>query len=181
MISDVRRPTLGLPGLPVRLRPFTAADAPALVRHGNDRVVWQNMRDQFPHPYTLAAAERYLGMVGSEAGRQDVTLCMEVNGEAAGSISLLFKHDIDRRSAEIGYWLGREHWGRGYVSAAVQTLTDYGFAHFDLARVYATVFAHNAASGRVLEKAGFYFEACLRQAVTKDGQTIDGLVYARLK
>jgi ribosomal-protein-alanine N-acetyltransferase len=180
MTDDLRRPTLVLPDLPVILRPFTLADAPALVRHGDDRGIWLNMRDRFPHPYTLASAEGYLNFVASEDGQHDVLLAIEVAGEAAGSISLLFKHDVSRRSAEIGYWLGREHWGKGYVTAAVQALTAYGFAHFDLARIYAMVFAHNEASGKVLEKAGYTFEARLRQAITKDHQTMDGLVYAAL-
>jgi RimJ/RimL family protein N-acetyltransferase len=175
---ELRRPVLALPGLPVVLRPFTLADAPALVRHGNDQSIAQNMRDVFPHPYTTESAERYLNFVASEQGMKDATLCIEVEGEAAGSISLLFKHDISRRSAEIGYWLGRAHWGKGYGTAAVRALTNYGFAQFDLARIYAVVFAHNAASGRVLEKAGYELEARLRQAVTKNNQTFDGLLYA---
>jgi RimJ/RimL family protein N-acetyltransferase len=104
-----------------------------------------------------------------------------VAGEAVGSISLLFKHDVSRRSAEIGYWLGRAHWGRGIATAAVQSLAEYGFTQHDLARVYAVVFAHNDASGRVLEKAGFTLEARLRRAITKDGQTMDGLLYALVR
>lgn len=171
-------PVLAFPEADALLRPFAPADAPALARHANDRGVWLNLRDRFPHPYSLADAEWYVNFVNSEEGRRDVHLCIAVGGEAAGSISLLFKSDVSRRSAEIGFWLGREHWGRGIVPAAVRALTAYGFAHFDLARVYAEVFVHNAASARALEKAGYSFEARLRQAITKDNQTMDGLLYA---
>ena len=173
-------PVLPLPEAGALLRPFAPADAAALARHANDRGIWLNLRDRFPHPYSLADAEAYIAMVSSEEGRRDLHLCVEVAGEAVGSISLLFKQDVNRRSAEIGYWLGRAHWGRGIAAAAVQALTGYGFAHYDLARIYAVVFGHNAASGRVLEKAGFTLEARLRQAITKDGQTIDGLLYVQV-
>ncbi|MBD2769291.1 GNAT family N-acetyltransferase [Hymenobacter sp. BT664] len=174
-------PVLPLPDVDALLRPFAPADAAALAHHANDRGIWQNLRDRFPHPYSLADAEGYIAFVNSEAGRQDLHLCVEAGGEAIGSISLLFKQDVSRRSAEIGYWLGRAHWGRGIASAAVRVLAAYGFTQHDLARIYALVFDHNAVSGRVLKKAGFAFEARLRQAITKDGQTIDGLLYALVR
>lgn len=176
--DDRRRPVLPLPAVGAVLRPFRPEDAAALATHANEQLIWRNMRDRFPHPYALADAERYIGFItGPDAG-QEMALCVEVAGEAAGSISLLFKHDISRRSAEIGYWLGRAHWGRGIATAAVRALTDYGFAHFNLARIYALVFSSNDASARVLMKAGYEFEGRLRQAVTKDGRTMDGLLFA---
>ena len=174
-------PVLPLAEAGALLRPFAPADAPALARHANDRGIWLNLRDRFPHPYSLADAEAYIAMVSSAEGQRDLHLCIEVAGEAAGSISLLFKQDVSRRSAEIGYWLGQAHWGHGVATAAVQALSKYGFAHYDLARLYAVVFSHNVASGRVLEKAGFTLEARLRQAVTKDGQTMDALLYAQVR
>ncbi|HEX8329080.1 MAG TPA: GNAT family N-acetyltransferase [Hymenobacter sp.] len=168
---------LPLPEVEAVLRPFAPTDASALAQHANDRSIWLNLRDRFPHPYAVADAEAYIAMA-TAADEHDLHLCIDVAGEAVGCISLLFKQDVSRRSAEIGYWLGREVWGRGIGTAAVRALAAHGFAHHDLARIYAVVFAYNAASGRVLEKAGFDFEARLRQAVTKDGQTVDGLLYA---
>ncbi|WP_400192700.1 GNAT family N-acetyltransferase [Hymenobacter sp. B81] len=169
---------LPLPVAGARLRPFEPADAPALARHANDRGIWRNLRDRFPHPYELQDAERYIAFVSSAEGRQHVHLCVEVDGEAAGSISVLFQADIDRRAAEIGYFIGRPYWGRGIATAAVRALSAYALAHFDLCRLYASVFAYNPASARVLEKAGYAFEGRLRRSVTKDGQTVDGLLYA---
>jgi RimJ/RimL family protein N-acetyltransferase len=106
---------------------------------------------------------------------------MEVNGEAVGGIGLEPQADVARRSAEIGYWLGEAYWGRGIATEAVRAVTDYGFAHGDLVRIYATVFEWNRASMRVLEKAGYQLEGRRRQAVTKDGQTIDDLLYAIIR
>ena len=178
--ANLLRPTLLLPGTGARLRPWAAADAPALARHANDRAIWLNLRDRFPHPYHLADAEAYLALVtGPDA--EHLHLCLEVEGEAAGSVSVLFKQDVNRRGAEVGYWLGQTHWGRGLATAAVRVLTAYAFAHFDLCRLYAVVYAHNPASGRVLEKAGYALEGRLRQAITKDGHTFDALLYARVQ
>lgn len=175
------RPTLELSGRGARLRPWQSSDAAALRLEGNNRDIWRNLRDRFPHPYTLADAEQHLRFVASPEGMTDVHLCIEVAGEVAGSISLLFKHDVNWRSAEIGYFVGQRFWGRGITTAAVVALTEYAFATFDLCRLYAVVFAPNAASARVLEKAGYELEARLRKSITKDGQTMDALLYALIK
>lgn len=175
-------PTLTLP-LPdgARLRPWQLADAPALVSAANDRAVWRNMRDRFPHPYTAAHARFFLEELATNPDSPELVLAIEADGVAVGSVGLVFKQDVSRRSAEVGYWLGRAAWGRGLATAALQALTEYAFAHHDLARLYALVFAWNPASARVLEKAGYDLEARLRQAITKDGETLDGLLYARLR
>jgi RimJ/RimL family protein N-acetyltransferase len=178
--TELLRPTLLLTVAGARLRPFQPADATTLAWHANDRDIWRNLRDRFPHPYALADAEWYVSFVENE-DRNNLHLCIEVDGQAAGSISVLFKEDISRREVEIGYWLGRSFWGRGIVTEATRVLSEYALAHFDLCRLYATVFEYNPASARVLEKAGFSFEARLRKAITKDGQTVDGLLYALVK
>jgi len=180
-VSDfyLPRPVLELPAAGARLRPWATTDAKSLAYHANDADVARNLRDAFPHPYDLADARQYLNLV-MPASVSELTLAIEVDGQAAGSISLLFQTDIGRRSAELGYWLGRACWGRGIATAAVGALSAYGFARFDLARLYATVFADNAASAKVLEKCGYALEGRLRQAVTKQGRTFDALLYARL-
>ena len=86
-----------------------------------------------------------------------------------------------RRSAEIGYWLGEPFWGRGIATAALRAVTDYAFAQHDLVRLHAAVYEWNPASARVLEKVGYVLEGRLRKSVTRDGQTIDGLLYARIR
>lgn len=179
-LPSLLRPTLELPGLPARLRPWRLTDAEALARHANDADIARYLRDIFPHPYGIADAQHYLSLVTDPASAE-LTLAFEVEGEAAGSISLLFQSDVSRRSAEVGYWLTRRFWGRGLATAAVRALSDYGLAHFDLVRLYATVYAPNLASARVLEKAGYTLEGRLRQAVTKHQQVLDALLYARVK
>jgi RimJ/RimL family protein N-acetyltransferase len=156
------------------IRPWQAGDEDALVRHANNRKIWLNVRDRFPHPYTRADAERWISTASDEPL---TSFAIEVNGEAVGGIGVVLGQDIYRCSGEIGYWLGEEYWGRGIVTEAVKAMTDYAFATFDLSRIWAGVFEWNAASAKVLEKAGYKLEARLRKAVIKDGQIIDELLY----
>jgi len=161
-----------------RLRPWRRGDEAALARHANDREVWLNLRDRFPHPYTRADAEAWLRLAAQLPA--PTQFAIEVEGEDAGGIGLELQPDVHRRSAEIGYWLGRAHWGRGIMTEAVRAVTDLGFATFDLCRIYALVFAWNPASARVLEKADYELEGRLRSSVTKAGRTIDQWLYARI-
>jgi [ribosomal protein S5]-alanine N-acetyltransferase len=158
------------------VRSWRRGDAPSVARYANNYKVWRNVRDRFPHPYTLMDAEEWVRYALRE--KPEVSFAVEVGGEAAGGIGLVLGEDIHRRTAEIGYWLGEPFWGRGIMSEAVRALTDYAFQTFDLARVYAGVFESNPASMRVLEKAGYSFEARLRKAVTKEGRTMDEFIYA---
>ncbi|MBI2826578.1 MAG: GNAT family N-acetyltransferase [Planctomycetia bacterium] len=161
------------------LRPWRLDDADALVRHANNRHIWQNLRDAFPHPYTAEDADRWLPT--AVGNNPPTSFAIVIGDEPVGGIGIVPKDDVYRRSAELGYWLSEEHWGRGITTDAVRAIVDYAFATFDLCRLYAGVFDWNPASARVLEKAGFTFEARLRRAVTKDGRTADELVYALVR
>ena len=161
------------------LRQWRPTDVAALVRHADNRNIWRNVRDRFPHPYTREAAEMWVSL--AHQNPYEPSFAIAVDGEAIGGIGLIFGQDIDRRSAEIGYWLSEEYWGRGIVTAAVRAMSEYAFAQFDLIRIWACVFEWNPGSMRVLEKAGFTREGILRKAATKDGQTIDVVLYAMIR
>jgi RimJ/RimL family protein N-acetyltransferase len=90
-----------------------------------------------------------------------------INGKAVGSIGICQQEDVERVSAEIGYWLGEEFWNRGIMTEAVKRMVRYAFENFSLHKIYAKVFGFNGASKAVLEKAGFSCEAILRQAALK--------------
>lgn len=158
------------------LRPWRRGDEESLVRHANSRAVWRNLRDAFPHPYTFADATNWIQVANPTIPITNFAIV--VDGAAVGGIGLVLRDDVFRRSAEIGYWLGEAYWGREIVTEAVRGVTDYAFATFDLCRLYAGVFEWNPASARVLEKAGYEFEGRMRKSVTKDGETIDELIYA---
>lgn len=176
MRNPLLKPTLELPILGARLRPWRFSDAATLAQQANDKSIWQNLRDTFPHPYTAQDAEFFLSLVADD--QRDLYLAIELAGVAVGSIGVHFKTDVRRRSAEVGYWLAREQWGRGLATAATKAVSDYVLANFDICRLYAVVFDTNNASARVLEKAGYELEARLRRSITKNGQTLDSLLYA---
>lgn len=158
------------------VRSWEAADADATARHANDHAVWLNLRDRFPHPYTRSHADSFIHSVTSNP--PETTFCIEVDGEAAGGIGFMLHSDIERVSAEVGYWLGRNCWGRGICTEALRAITAYAIANHGLTRLYALPFAHNAASCRVLEKAGYVLEGHLRRSAIKDGQICDQKLYA---
>ena len=166
-----------LPSL--RLRPWRPADRAALLLHANDRAVWRNMADRFPHPYTEADADAWFEIANAPGG--SLHLAIELEGQAIGGAGVIAGEGVDFHSGEFGYWLGRAHWGRGYATAAARALREHAFAQGRFKRLEARVYAWNPASMRVLEKAGFTREALLRRSVRKDGQLIDSVLYAAVQ
>jgi RimJ/RimL family protein N-acetyltransferase len=150
-----------------------------LARHANDRDIWRNLKDRFPFPYAVEHAKAFIAYSRSLDPERNFALA--VDGGLAGVIGFEPKEDVWRRSVELGYWLGREYWGRGIATEAVLAITEWAFNEWDINRVWAGVFAWNPASARVLEKAGFVFEGRLRQSATKDGVAVDELIYAMVR
>jgi ribosomal-protein-alanine N-acetyltransferase len=152
------------------------ADVESLARHANDRGVWLNLRDRFPHPYTEADAEAYIEHVSTRPVQ--TSFGIEVDGRAVGSISLMLGEDIARQTAEVGYWIGREHWGRGIMVEALRATTRYAFETLKLVRVFAVPFVTTSRSARVLEKAGYVREGLMRRSAVKEGVILDQWLYA---
>ena len=161
------------------VRPWRLDDAESLARHANNRKIWLALRDLFPRPYTIQDAHEFLQRTISEGSA--MKFCIEIDGVAVGGIGVHPGEDVHRHTATMGYWLGEEFWGRGIMTEAVTAVTDLCFENFPLRRISAEVFANNPASARVLEKAGFTFEGCLKNDVLKDGELLDSLLYARTK
>ncbi len=165
---------------PLIVRPWRAADLKALVRYANNRKIWLNLRDRFPHPFTAADARTWFAIRGADTGSPR-NFAIEFEGAAVGGIGMEFFDDVHRLTAEIGYWLGEPFWGRGFATIALRAVTGYAFATFDLRRIQATVYEWNPASARVLEKAGYQLEGRLRNHVVKEGRVGDVLMYAKLR
>src|SRR5687767_1789213 len=138
------------------IRPWLLSDAATLLRYANNRNIWMYLRDSFPHPYTADDAHSFLHRVMSEDPL--TTLAIAMPSEAIGCIGLRIGMDIHRKTAELGYWLGGPFWGQGIMSEVVAGFAGYAFEAFDLQRIYAEPFENNAASVRVLDKAGFTWE-----------------------
>ena len=164
---------------PCLLRRWCRPDREALLRHAGSWNVARNLRDLFPHPYTPEAADAWLEDPLHDAAPLS-TFAIEADGEAVGGIGLVPGHDVERFSAEIGYWLGEAVWGRGLATAAVRAATEYGFTRLGLRRIFALPFAHNTASSRVLAKAGYRLEARLSDSAFKEGRFVDQELWAAL-
>lgn len=158
------------------LRPLVRADAVSLAQHANDHGVWKNLRDYFPHPYTVADAEAYIAHVSTRPVQTSFGIV--VSGHAIGSISLMLGDDVARRSAEVGYWIGRQFWGQGIMAEALKSTTQYAFDQLALVRTFAVPFATTSSSARVLEKAGYVREGVMRRSAVKEGVVLDQLLYA---
>lgn len=158
------------------LRDWRAEDAPALAGYANNRKIWCNLRDRFPHPYSLEDARIFIAGVLAKKPRS--VFAIATSEEAIGSIGVMPKEDVHRFTAELGYWLAEPFWGKGIMTRAVQALVDHAFHEMKLQRIYAEPYATNPASARVLEKAGFILEGILHASVFKDGQVLDQDLYA---
>lgn len=154
-------------------------DADSLARHGNNREIWLNLRDRFPHPYTRAAADRFLEV--QSTADPATNFAIEVEGRAVGGIGFDLGTDIERVGAEVGYWIGQEFWGRGIMSRVLAVTTPWALDQFGLERVVGLQLDWNPGSGRVLEKAGYQLEARMRRAAIKDGKVVDILSYVYLR
>ncbi len=161
------------------IRDWVSEDARSIVRYANNRKVAMWLRDRFPSPYTAADANAFLSVVLRQDPRTVFAIATE--HEAIGGIGLEFGSDIHRFTAELGYWLGEPFWGRGIMTDAVRLFTAWAFEHLEVYRIFAGVLDGNAASARVLEKAGFAREGRLRAGVFKNGRVLDQLLYARIK
>ncbi len=158
-----------------RLRPLRVEDAPAIARYADNPKVAAHLRDRFPQPYSVQDAVRFFEYAAQTL--DECVACIEVRGEAAGAIGLQFRKDIERCSAELGYWIGEPFWARGVMTGAIRCFTAWAMPRFGLTRVYAEVFAENPASGRVLEKCGFVRVGVLRKAAIKQGRYHDYVLY----
>jgi RimJ/RimL family protein N-acetyltransferase len=161
------------------VRPWAATDAEPLQRHANNRNVSIHLRDRFPYPYELQHATTFLARIAEQA--EPTAWAIEVDGEAVGGIGIEMHSDVERVSAEIGYWLTERLWGRGIVTEVVKAVTREAFRRFDITRIYAVAFADHAASIRVLEKCGYVKEGFLKQSAIKDGKIRDQFLYAAYK
>jgi RimJ/RimL family protein N-acetyltransferase len=153
-------------------------DADSLVRQANNINVARQLRDRFPHPYTRANASAFLKAATSAP--EPSNLAIEVSDQAIGAIGYVPGLDVERYSAEIGYWLGQDYWRRGIATEALVLVTAHVFDTLNMLRLFALPFADNAGSIRVLEKAGYVREAILRSSSVKYGQPRNQLLYARV-
>lgn len=142
-------------------------------------MIWDNVRDYMPHPYSESDATEFIGKVAEENPQN--TFAITYQDQLSGCIGIHPKTDVYRLSAEIGYWIGQPYWGNGIATEAVNQIVDYGLNELNLLRIEAGCFSFNKASQKVLLKAGFQKEATLEKAVIKNGKICDEILFALIK
>ena len=163
------------------LREWQLSDAKSLAENANNIKVWNNLRDAFPQPYSEKDGQEYIEMTVSQP-KPATLFAIVVEGKAVGSIGFFIKTDVERISAEMGYFIGEKYWNRGIMTDAVKQMLAYAFTNFpQLRKIFATPFDFNIASQKVLEKAGFEREAILKRAAVKNGKIIDLHYYSIFK
>jgi ribosomal-protein-alanine N-acetyltransferase len=162
----------------VILREWKRSDADALAAIANNKKIWDNVRDLLPYPYTKKDAKEWLELVKKQ--KTVTTFCIEVDGKLAGSIGVTLKDDVYKKTAEIGYFIAEEYWGKGAATEAIKQMVSYVQKEFDIVRIYAEVFEFNRASMKALEKNGFYLESIRKKAAFKNNMIVDDYVWVKL-
>ena len=157
------------------LRPWKQTDIESLIEQANNPRIAAFMTDAFPYPYSREQGMRFIDF----ATKDDPIhiFAIDIGGKAVGGIGIHPQADIMRKNAELGYWLGEAYWGKGIITKAIVEMIRFAFDTYDINRIFARPYGNNLASQRVLEKAGFVFEARLKNVVFKNGEYQDELIY----
>jgi len=165
----------------IGIRLWKTDDAQALAKIFNNKKIHDNLRDGLPLPYTISDAESFISAMLSADRNTTYAWAITVDGIVVGGIGVFRKDNVHRLTAEIGYWVAEECWGKGIMTEAVKQACRYIFDDTDIVRIFAEPYAFNTPSCRVLEKAGFVYEGTLRKNAVKNGQFVDMKMYAIIK
>ena len=165
----------------IQIRKWALSDTGDLAAALSNKKILDNLRDGLPYPYTEQDARDFISTMLVVDEDKTFAFAITADGKAIGSIGAFRQGNIHRQTAELGYYIAEEYWGKGIMTEAVRQLCEHVFTHTDILRIFAEPFAHNIASQRVLEKAGFQYEGTLRNNAVKNGRVLDMKLYARLK
>ena len=173
------RPTLETKRL--ILRPFAMSDAAAVQRLAGEWEIADTTLN-IPHPYEDGMAEEWIATHEPRFEKGEIcnfAITLRDSGDLIGAVGLVITRRFDH--AELGYWIGKPYWGKGFCTEAARAVIDYGFTNLGLHRIHASHMSRNAASGRVMENIGMRQEAVLRGHVKKWDKYEDLVVYAILR
>ncbi len=165
----------------ISIREYKEQDAESNQKHANNPNVARYLFQSFPSPYTLNDSIWWIS-VGHKALR-GMHRAIDLDGECIGSIGATPGVMEDRFSWEIGYWIGQDHWKKGYGFNALSHMTDYVFHNTNARRLFAPVLGPNKASMRLLEKCGYNLEGVHECSVFREseGGFLDEHIFARIK
>ena len=161
------------------LRTWQTEDAASLAQYLNNKNIWNNCRDGLPYPYSQEDANVFLAMVQAKENIHD--FCIEVNGEAVGNIGFIPATDVERFSAEVGYWIGEPFWNQGIVTDALKKLSTI-ISNTLIKYVYSQSYLSiTPPSMRVLEKVGFTKVGIMQKAIFKNDNFMNAHYYELIK
>ena len=164
-----------------KIRKWELSDAADLAAALSNKKVQDNLRDGLPYPYTEQDGIEFISAMLS-ADRNDIfAFAITIDDKAIGSIGAFRQNNIHKQTAELGYYIGEDYWGKGIMTEAVKQICEFVFSKSDIIRIYAEPFAYNTASCRALEKAGFQYEGTLRKNAVKNGKVLDMKMYSLLR
>lgn len=163
------------------IREWRISDAPQLAKALSNKKILDNLRDGLPYPYTVKDAENYITEMLNADKNSVFAFAITVNDVAIGSIGVFRCNNIHYRTAELGYYISEEYWGKGITTEAVKKTSRYVFENSDVIRIFTEPFSHNLASCRVLEKAGFQLEGILKSNAEKNGKIVDMKMYSLVR
>jgi len=155
------------------LRPLTRADAAVVQFLAGDKAIASTTLS-IPHPYGVGVAQKWIKSIKGDIaeGRSVVFAITENNnGNLLGTIGLVINKEHDH--AEMGYWIGKDYWGKGYCTEAAIAVLEYGFETLRLNRIFAQHFKGNDASGSVMRKIGMNYEGSSKGHIKKWNQYKD--------
>lgn len=167
-----------LEGELVTIRRPRLSDAESITRHIDDKDVVRWTLN-IPYPYPDDCAKKFIRKCQREwrLGKSYAFAIIPHDVEECVGLVHLFKLSVEHRNAEIGYWLGKDFWRKGYMSEAVKLILDFGFNDASLHMIYAGIFPENKGSKGVLEKNGFNVSGSMRQKLCKFGEWHDELFF----
>lgn len=162
----------------LRLRVWQKNDAQQMATIANNKNIWNNVLDSFPSPYTVMDA---LQWINRESTAQPITkFAIDYNGTVVGGIGMILNEDVYKNTVELGYFVGENYWGKGIATQAIQQIVMLINQNPVVTRIMARVYAHNKASMKALQKAGFFLEGIQQKAAIKNNVVIDVYVWVKL-
>ena len=164
-----------------KIRKWKLTDAKDIAVALSNKKIQDNLRDGLPYPYSEQDGIDFISSMLSANEDETFAFAITLDDKVIGSIGVFRQQNIHRQTAEMGYYIAEEYWGKGIMTDAVKQICEYVFKNSDILRIYAEPFAYNAGSCRVLEKAGFQYEGTLRNNAVKNGKVIDMKMYSLLR
>ena len=161
------------------LRPFEKSDAPLVCALRSPEVTYNLLSDTQSEDEAASWVSKARKSVSKKQG-YPMAVILKEDGRLMGLCGL-FRVSWEHMQAELIYWLGKEFWGKGYMTEAARRMVQFGFEELGLERISAGCFVRNKASARIIEKLGFPFEGLDRHAYTKDGEFLDELRFGMLR